>query len=144
LKAARRKPRFSQVSTSREPSDLAVQLFLTGRSSSGSAWERRCRCCPSSACWLRGGCCHADAIVRRRISTVSARRQFCDRAPTREVLFTVLPREDRYKPRALSTPCLSLGDQLGAWSFALLSTFFGLGLTQVSIVATVISGFGCQ
>jgi ATP:ADP antiporter, AAA family len=34
-----------------------------------------------------------------------------------------------------------LGDQIGAWSFALLSTVFNLGLTQVSIVATVISGF---
>jgi AAA family ATP:ADP antiporter len=33
-----------------------------------------------------------------------------------------------------------LGDQIGAWSFALLSGFFSLGLTQVSIVATAVSG----
>jgi AAA family ATP:ADP antiporter len=60
--------------------------------------------------------------------------------PTREVLFTVLPREDRYKAKSfIDTVVYRLGDQLGAWSFALL-TAFGLGLTQVSIVATAISG----
>jgi AAA family ATP:ADP antiporter len=60
--------------------------------------------------------------------------------PTREVLFTVLPREDRYKAKSfIDTVVYRLGDQIGAWSFALLSTFFSLGLTQVSIVATAIS-----
>ena len=59
--------------------------------------------------------------------------------PTREVLFTVLPREDRYKAKSfIDTVVYRLGDQIGAWSFALLS-FLGLGLTQVSIVAAVIS-----
>jgi AAA family ATP:ADP antiporter len=61
--------------------------------------------------------------------------------PTREVLFTVLPREDRYKAKSfIDTVVYRLGDQIGAWSFALL-TFLGLGLTQISIVATAISGF---
>jgi AAA family ATP:ADP antiporter len=56
-------------------------------------------------------------------------------------LFTVLPREDRYKAKSfIDTVVYRLGDQIGAWSFALLSTFFNLGLTQVSIVATAISG----
>jgi AAA family ATP:ADP antiporter len=61
--------------------------------------------------------------------------------PTREVLFTVLPREDRYKAKSfIDTVVYRLGDQIGAWSFALL-TALGLGLTQVSIVAAAISGF---
>ena len=41
--------------------------------------------------------------------------------PTREVLFTVLPREDRYKAKSfIDTAVYRLGDQIGAWSFALL------------------------
>lgn len=61
--------------------------------------------------------------------------------PTREVLFTVLPREDRYKAKSfIDTVVYRLGDQIGAWSFALL-TALGLGLTQVSSVAAAISGF---
>ena len=42
--------------------------------------------------------------------------------PTREVLFTVLPREDRYKAKSfIDTAVYRLGDQIGAWSFALLT-----------------------
>ena len=60
--------------------------------------------------------------------------------PTREVLFTVLPREDRYKAKSfIDTAVYRLGDQIGAWSFALL-TVLCLGLTQVSFVAAAISG----
>ncbi len=60
--------------------------------------------------------------------------------PTREVLFTVLPREDRYKAKSfIDTAVYRLGDQIGAWSFAGL-TALGLGLTQVSIVAAALSG----
>jgi len=60
--------------------------------------------------------------------------------PTREVLFTVLPREDRYKAKSfIDTAVYRLGDQIGAWSFALL-TALGLGLTEVSIVAAAVSG----
>ncbi|MGC2813402.1 MAG: MFS transporter [Bradyrhizobium sp.] len=60
--------------------------------------------------------------------------------PTREVLFTVLPREDRYKAKSfIDTAVYRLGDQIGAWSFALL-TALGLGLTEVSVVAAAVSG----
>ena len=60
--------------------------------------------------------------------------------PTREVLFTVLPREDRYKAKSfIDTAVYRLGDQIGAWSFALL-TALGLGLTEVSMVAAALSG----
>ena len=37
--------------------------------------------------------------------------------PTREVLFTVVPREDRYKTKGfIDTFVYRLGDQVGAWS----------------------------
>ena len=67
-------------------------------------------------------------------------QEFAIARPTREVLFTVLPREDRYKAKSfIDTVVYRLGDQLGAWSFAALGTL-GLGLNQVSVVAAAISG----
>jgi AAA family ATP:ADP antiporter len=51
--------------------------------------------------------------------------------PTREVLFTVIPREDKYKTKSfIDTVIYRGGDQVGAWSFALLS---GLGLSGTGI-----------
>ncbi|HTZ78093.1 MAG TPA: MFS transporter [Stellaceae bacterium] len=53
--------------------------------------------------------------------------------PTREVLFTVVPREDRYKTKSfIDTFVYRLGDQVGAWSVALLSGP-GYGATLVAI-----------
>ena len=59
--------------------------------------------------------------------------------PTREVLFTVLPREDRYKAKSfIDTFVYRAGDQIGAWSYALLG-LFGLGLAGTAFVAVPIS-----
>ncbi len=59
--------------------------------------------------------------------------------PSREVLFTVVPREDKYKAKSfIDTVIYRTGDQVGAWSFAALS-FLGLAMTGVAIVAVPIS-----
>lgn len=59
--------------------------------------------------------------------------------PAREILFTVVPREDRYKTKSfIDTVVYRLGDQVGAWSFASLG-HFGLGLTAVSAIASLAS-----
>jgi AAA family ATP:ADP antiporter len=59
--------------------------------------------------------------------------------PTREVLFTVIPREDKYKAKSfIDTVVYRSGDQLGAWSYGLLS-FFGLGMTGIAFVAVPLS-----
>ncbi|MBV9859465.1 MAG: MFS transporter [Alphaproteobacteria bacterium] len=59
--------------------------------------------------------------------------------PTREVLFTVVSREDRYKAKSfIDTVVYRLGDQVGAWSFALLAAL-GLGSAGVALVAIPIS-----
>ena len=55
--------------------------------------------------------------------------------PTREILFTVLPREDKYKAKSfIDTVIYRTGDQVGAWSYAGLS-FIGLGMTGIAIAA---------
>src|SRR5262249_21857109 len=60
--------------------------------------------------------------------------------PTREVLYTVVAREDRYKAKSfIDTVVYRAGDQVGAWSFTLLS-WFGLSAEQIGIAAVVLSG----
>ena len=59
--------------------------------------------------------------------------------PTREVLFTVIPREDKYKAKSfIDTVVYRSGDQIGAWSYALLS-FLGLGMSGMAFAAVPIS-----
>jgi ATP:ADP antiporter, AAA family len=59
--------------------------------------------------------------------------------PTREVLFTVVSREDRFKAKSfIDTFVYRLGDQVGAWSSALL-TVLGGGTSIAAMVAIPLS-----
>jgi AAA family ATP:ADP antiporter len=59
--------------------------------------------------------------------------------PTREVLFIVLPREDRYKTKNfIDTFVYRLGDQIGAWSLAALGAV-GLGLIGMAWLSVPLS-----
>jgi ATP:ADP antiporter, AAA family len=63
--------------------------------------------------------------------------------PAREVLFTVLKREDKYKAKSfIDTFVYRAGDQIGAWSYPLL-TWLGLGLTGISFVAAPLAAIWC-
>jgi len=71
--------------------------------------------------------------VLRRTSNFAVAR------PTREVLFTVIPREDKYKAKSfIDTVIYRSGDQAGAWSYALLSGL-GLSLTGIALAAVPLS-----
>ena len=60
--------------------------------------------------------------------------------PSREVLYTVLRREDKYKAKNfIDTFVYRAGDQLGAWFYPML-TWLGLGLTGISFVAAPLAG----
>lgn len=59
--------------------------------------------------------------------------------PTRELFFTVLSREDKYKAKnAIDTVVYRAGDQIGSWSYALLAAL-GLGMTGIALVAVPLS-----
>jgi len=74
----------------------------------------------------------AYQVIRRAGNFAFAR-------PTREVLFTVVPREDKYKAKSfIDTVIYRLGDQVGAWSYAGLGAV-GIALTGISIVAVPVS-----
>lgn len=72
--------------------------------------------------------------VARRVSNFALAR------PAREVLFTVVPREDRYKAKNfIDTVVYRGGDQLASWSYAGL-VGLGLSLTGIALVAVPLSG----
>jgi ATP:ADP antiporter, AAA family len=120
---------------------LVVQLFLTGRILKRFGVGTTLSLLPLFSVLGFG----AVALLPTLSSVVAfqlIRRagNFAIARPTREVLFTVLPREDRYKAKSfIDTAVYRLGDQIGAWSFALLSAL-GLGLNEVSVVAAAVSG----
>jgi AAA family ATP:ADP antiporter len=75
--------------------------------------------------------------VLRRASNFAVSR------PAREVLFTVLRREDKYKAKSfIDTFVYRVGDQVGAWSYPLL-TWLGLGLSGISFVAVPLAAGWC-
>ena len=59
--------------------------------------------------------------------------------PARQVLYTVVSREDRYKAKNfIDTAVYRAGDQVGAWSYALVG-FIGWGIKEASIIAIALS-----
>jgi len=59
--------------------------------------------------------------------------------PARQVLYTVVSREDRYKAKNfIDTAVYRAGDQVGAWSYALVG-FIGWGFKEAGIIAIVLS-----
>lgn len=75
--------------------------------------------------------------------TLRRASNFAVSRPAREVLFTVLRREDKYKAKSfIDTFVYRTGDQVGAWSYPLL-TWLGLGLTGISFVAAPLAAGWC-
>src|SRR5438105_14944158 len=75
--------------------------------------------------------------VLRRAATFAITR------PAREVLFTVLPREDKYKAKSvIDTFAYRVGDQIGAWSYRGMHAA-GLGLSPISFIAVPVIVVWC-
>jgi AAA family ATP:ADP antiporter len=75
--------------------------------------------------------------VARRASTFAFMR------PAREVLFTVLQREDKYKAKSfIDTFGYRCGDQFGAWSYGGLQAL-GLNLSTISYIAVPVVAAWC-
>jgi AAA family ATP:ADP antiporter len=74
--------------------------------------------------------------VARRVAAYALMR------PSREILFTVLKREDKYKVKSVTdTLGYRTGDQIGAWSYGGMNAL-GLGLSSISFIALpVIAGW---
>jgi AAA family ATP:ADP antiporter len=78
----------------------------------------------------------AFQVLRRAMNYAISR-------PAREVLFTVLPREDKYKAKSFTdTFVYRAGDQIGAWVYPVFG-WLGLGLAGVSWAAVPLAAVWC-
>jgi AAA family ATP:ADP antiporter len=115
---------------------LGVQLFFTGRIVMLLGVGVALATLPAMTIIGFGGLAAMPSLGA--IATFQVLRRAGDYAiarPTREILFTVLPREDRYKTKGfIDTFVYRLGDQVGAWSVALLRSF-GESAGTVALVA---------
>src|SRR5262245_60084675 len=119
---------------------LGAQLFLTGRLLWTIGVGLTLAMLPALSVLGFGTLAMTPTIAVLVIYQVVRRAgNFAFARSTREVLFTVVPREDKYKAKSfIDTVIYRTGDQVGAWSYAALS-FFGLAMTGISIVAVPIS-----
>jgi ATP:ADP antiporter, AAA family len=115
---------------------LGAQLFLTGRVMKRAGVALTLTFVPALTAvgFLLVGFMPVAAIV---VGFIVLRRtgNFAFARPTREVLFTVLSREDKYKTKNfIDTVVYRLGDQVGAWSSTLV-TWAGLGTGAIAWTA---------
>ena len=119
---------------------LGAQLFVTGRTIKRIGVALTLALLPLLSVFGFGTLAWAPTIAALVAFQVIRRAgNFAFARPSREVLFTVVPREDKYKAKSfIDTVVYRLGDQVGAWSYAGLGAL-GLTMTGVSIVAVPIS-----
>ncbi|MGZ8434107.1 MAG: NTP/NDP exchange transporter [Candidatus Binatia bacterium] len=119
---------------------LGAQLFVTARTIKRIGVALTLALLPLLSIFGFGTLAWAPTIAALVAFQVIRRAgNFAFARPTREVLFTVVPREDKYKAKSfIDTVVYRLGDQVGAWSYAGLGEI-GLAMTGVSLVAVPIS-----
>jgi len=119
---------------------LIVQIFLTGPLVLALGVTLPLALLPALTVVGFGVLALAPALMA--IATLQVVRRAADYAitrPAREVLYTVVSREDRYKTKSvIDTVVYRLGDQLGAWSVAGLRAG-GLAGSQISLVVIPIA-----
>ncbi|SDQ97823.1 ATP:ADP antiporter, AAA family [Rhizobiales bacterium GAS191] len=119
---------------------LVVQLLLTGRILRLLGVGLTLALLPALSVVGFGVLALAPTIAAIVVFQVIRRAgNFAIARPTREVLFTVVPREDRYKAKNfIDTVVYRTGDQVGAWSYALIGAL-GWGGVQMSAIAVALS-----
>ena len=131
---------FASVDLAVNVLTLGVQLFLTGRIVSRIGVGPALALLPALSV-LGFAALAVSPTIAAIVAFQVLRRagNFAIARPIREVLFTVVAREDRYKAKSfIDTVVYRLGDQVGAWSFAGIAAL-GLGSTAVALVAIPLS-----
>jgi len=127
---------FAQIDLSVNLLTIGVQLFLTGRLLKWFGVGLTLALLPliSMIGFFAMGVVPVLALLAV-FQTMRRAGNFAVTRPAREVLFTVLRQEDKYKAKSfIDTFVYRAGDQIGAWSYPLL-TWMGLGLKGISFVA---------
>ncbi len=135
---------FAQLDLSVNVLTIVVQIFLTGRLLKWLGVGITLAMLPVIS--LIGFVALAVMPVLSLLAIFQVLRRAMNYAvsrPAREVLFTVLRREDKYKAKSfMDTFVYRAGDQIGAWSYPALR-WLGLGLTGISWTAVPLVTFWC-
>jgi AAA family ATP:ADP antiporter len=135
---------FAQVDIAANVLTIVAQIFLTGRLLKWLGVGITLAILPAITMlgFLALGFVPILALVAL-FQTLRRAANFAVSRPAREVLFTVLRQEDKYKAKSfIDTFVYRAGDQIGAWSYPLL-TWLGLGLTGIAFVAAPLAGVWC-
>ena len=119
---------------------LVVQVFLTGRMVRWFGVAVVLAVLPALSMLGFGAIAVLPTLIAVASFQVLRRAgNFALTQPARQVLYTVVSREDRYKAKNfIDTAVYRAGDQVGAWSYALIGAV-GWGIKQAGIVAIVLS-----
>jgi AAA family ATP:ADP antiporter len=135
---------FAQLDLSVNVLTIVVQIFLTGRLLKWLGVGITLAMLPAVS--LIGFVSLAVLPTLSLLAVFQVLRRAMNYAvsrPAREVLFTVLRREDKYKAKSfMDTFVYRAGDQIGAWSYPALR-WLGLGLTGISWAAVPLVAFWC-
>jgi AAA family ATP:ADP antiporter len=131
---------FAKVDLMVDVLTLGSQLFLTGRVLLACGVAVTLALLPALTVIGFGALALFPTIAAMAVFQVLRRAgNFAITRPTREILFTVVSREDRFKAKSfIDTVVYRLGDQVGAWSSALLNGL-GWGTSVVAMIAIPIS-----
>jgi AAA family ATP:ADP antiporter len=119
---------------------LVVQVFLTGRLVRWLGVAVVLALLPALSMFGFGAIAVLPTLIAVASFQVLRRAgNFALTQPARQVLYTVVSREDRYKAKNfIDTAVYRAGDQVGAWSYALIG-MVGWGIKEASFVAVALS-----
>jgi AAA family ATP:ADP antiporter len=120
---------------------LAVQLFLTGRILLTLGVALSLGLLPALTIIGFGALALFPTVMVVAVFQVLRRAgDYAIARPSRELLFTVVPREDRFKAKSfIDTVVYRTGDQVGVWSAALFRGL-GLGASELALAAIPFAG----
>lgn len=138
--AAARTAFFARVDLAVNTLTLLTQIFFTGRIVKALGVAVTLTLLPALSIVGFASLSIVPAIAVLVVFQVLRRAgEFAVARPTREVLYTVVPREDKYKAKNfIDTFVYRLGDQIGAWSTAFMGKL-GIALSGEAMIAVVLS-----
>lgn len=132
---------FAYMEVAVQSMTLVTQLFLTGRILRWVGIGLALSFLPLVSMLGFGILGAAPILVVAVLFQVFRRAaNFAIQRPAREVLYTVLPRTDKWKAKNFNdTFVYRLGDQVGAWAHHGMSVWIGLGLSAVAFTMVPVS-----
>jgi len=123
---------------------VVIQIFLTGRLLKWFGIAFTLTALPVLSLLGFGAMAIAPSLAMLAFFQVTRRAgAYALMRPSRELLFTVLKREDKYKVKSVTdTLGYRVGDQLGAWSYGGLHGL-GLSLNAISWIAVPVTAGWC-